>query len=100
MRNQGSSPMSSQPVAGHNGHMAPFRLVHRHDAHECPAVYAAWKGFDSPLRGLIATSSCKWGDHQIWWDLDVVDEAEAIAYLPRYIAERSVALRIGEVVIP
>jgi hypothetical protein len=52
------------------------------------------------LRGYVATSTCKWGDHQIWWDLDAVDEAEAISYLPRYIAERSVALRIGEVAIP
>lgn len=93
-------PDVSQQMVADNRLMAPFRLVHRHDAEECPAAYAAWKGFDSPLRGHHATSSCRWGDHQIWWDLDAPSEDEAMGYLPRYVADRAVAFRVGEVDIP
>jgi hypothetical protein len=80
--------------------MPSFRIVHRHSPEECPAAFAAWKGFDSTLRGHQARSSCRWGDHQIWWDVDAVTEEEAIGHLPRYVADRAVAVRIGEVVIP
>ena len=80
--------------------MPSFRIVHRHSSKECPAAYAAWKGFDGTLRGSRTTSSCRWGDHQIWWDLDAVNEAEALGLLPRYVSDRAVAVRIGEVVIP
>jgi hypothetical protein len=80
--------------------MASFRIAHRHEPEECAVVYAAWKGFDSPLRGHTTTSTCRWGDHQIWWDLETVDQDEAMSYLPRYVADRAVALRIGEVDIP
>jgi hypothetical protein len=80
--------------------MVPFRLTHRHAAQECPTVYAAWKGFDSPLRGHQATSSCRWGDHQIWWDLEGTNEDEVMSYLPGYVADRAQAVRIGEVEIP
>jgi len=80
--------------------MVPFRLIHRHSPDECPTAYAAWKGFDSPLRGQQATSSCHWGDHHIWWDLEAASEEEAMAYLPGYVADRADAVRIGEVHIP
>ena len=81
-------------------HMASFRIAHRHEADECPVVYAAWRGIDSPLRGETTISTCRWGDHQIWWDLDVADQDEAMSYLPPYVADRAVALRIGPVDIP
>ena len=80
--------------------MSPYRLVHRHQAHECPIAYAAWKGYDSPLRGLRAVSSCPVGGHEIWFDLEADNETAALAHLPHYLAERSVAVKIGEVSIP
>ncbi len=80
--------------------MPSYRLTHRHEAAECPAAYASWKGHDSPLRGLSAVSSCLVGDHEIWFDLDAEDEATALAMLPRYISERSVVVSTREVPIP
>jgi hypothetical protein len=80
--------------------MPLFMLHHTHEADECPAAYAAWKGFDSPLRRQQAFASCTWGGHEIWWDLDAADEDEAMSRLPRYVADRTVAVRVGEVVIP
>ena len=38
--------------------MRSFLLRHRHAPHECAAAYAAWKGFDSPLRHHPTISSC------------------------------------------
>ena len=80
--------------------MPLFMLHHTHEADECPAAYAAWKGFDSPLRRRRAFASCIWGGHEIWWDLDAEDEDEAMSRLPRYVADRTVAVRVGEVEIP
>jgi hypothetical protein len=75
-------------------------LHHRHEADECPVAYAAWKGFDSPLRRQPVESSCPWGGHDIWWVLEAPDEHEALGRLPRYVADRTVAVRVGEVDIP
>jgi hypothetical protein len=80
--------------------MPSFRLLHRHQPEECSTAYAAWKGFESPLRGLPTTSSCLWGGHEIWWDLDVTDQEEALCNLPRFLSDRTVASRVGEVEIP
>jgi hypothetical protein len=37
--------------------MATFILAHAHNQAECQVVYAAWRGYDSPLRGLNAMAS-------------------------------------------
>lgn len=86
--------------AGNDMGVATYLLHHRHESEECPAAYAAWKGFDSPLRGQEARSSCRWGGHEIWWDLKATDAGMALAKLPHYVAERSEAVRVGPVVIP
>ncbi len=49
--------------------MSSFILHHRHQPEECPSAYAAWKGFESPLRGQQAPSSCRLGGHEIWWEV-------------------------------
>jgi hypothetical protein len=41
--------------------MAIFLLEHRHEAAECAVVFAAWKGFDSPLRRQPVLCSCRSG---------------------------------------
>lgn len=80
--------------------MTDFLLHHQHEPGECEASFAAWHGFESPLRGSAAPSTCLAGDHQIWWFVQAGGEAEALAQLPRYLAERTEAVRVRAVEIP
>jgi hypothetical protein len=80
--------------------MPRFLLQHRHEPNECGAVYAAWKGFDSPLRQVAALASCLEGGHAIWWEVEAPDGPGALALLPRYVATRTAALAVSEVEIP
>jgi hypothetical protein len=80
--------------------MPRFRLHHRHRAHECSVVFAAWSGFESPLRHRSTVASCATGGHEIWWDVEADDTANALAQLPRYVAQRTSAIPVGDVEIP
>jgi hypothetical protein len=80
--------------------MPRFLLHHRHEPGECGAVYAAWKGFDSPLRHVGALASCLQGGHAIWWEVEAGDGGGALALLPPYVATRTTALAVSEVEIP
>lgn len=84
----------------HRWRMPSFMLRHRHRPEECPAAYAAWKGFESPLRGQTAPSSCRLGGHEIWWDVDATDDSAALACLPGFVRERTVVTRVNRVDIP
>jgi hypothetical protein len=82
-----------------------FMLDHRHLPAECRIAFAAWRGFDSPLRHDAAFASCGSGcdgdtEHRIWWRVDAVDARAALAMLPPYVAERTEVSEIGEVPIP
>jgi hypothetical protein len=80
--------------------MPVFLLHHQHEAHECPAAFAAWTGFDSPLRRRTAASTCLTGEHALWWRVEAADRASALALLPRFLAERTAPIEIREVQIP
>lgn len=80
--------------------MPRFLLEHAHSAPECGAVFAAFKAFDSPLRRGMTVSSCDFGTHRIWWDVEAACPAAALALLPRYVAERTIAIRVGDVRTP
>ena len=80
--------------------MPVFILHHRHDAADCRASYAAWKGFRSPLRRQTALSSCVAGGHEIWWQVSAASADEAAALLPGYVAARTVVTEMREVFIP
>lgn len=80
--------------------MPRFLLSHRHRADECGAAFAAWKGFDSPLRGRPTLGSCASGGHELWWEVEADTEADALARLPRYVAARTAVAPIQEVQIP
>lgn len=80
--------------------MPLFRLHHRHQADECTAIYAAWKGFDSPLRRSLTLASCREGDHAIWWDVEAPDMRRALELLPPYVASRTNVVGVSEVEIP
>jgi hypothetical protein len=80
--------------------MSRFILHHRHSSGECAVVFASWKGFASPLRHRAAVASCAWGGPEIWWDLEAASVREALGLLPRFVAERTNAIQIGEIEIP
>jgi hypothetical protein len=82
--------------------MPRFMLVHTHDPGDCRVAFAAWRGFDSPLRHAATQGSCaeSSGTHRIWWAIDAPDELAAFGHLPPWVAERTVAERVREVNIP
>ncbi|MET0511426.1 MAG: hypothetical protein ABW135_07080 [Thermoleophilaceae bacterium] len=80
--------------------MPSFLLHHAHDAHECAAAFAAWQGFDSPLRHRRAPSTCLAGGHALWWRVEASDRRAALELLPRFVAERTTPIAIREVQIP
>ena len=77
-----------------------FLLHHRHQPDECDAAFAAWQGFRSPLRQGHVASSCLTGDHGVWWRVEAVGPSEALALLPRFVAERTNPIQVREVQIP
>jgi hypothetical protein len=80
--------------------MALFVLSHCHEADECGPAFAAWKGFDSPLRHHSAVASCINGGHRAWWIVEARDEQAALAQLPPFVAERTSVDPAHEVTIP
>jgi hypothetical protein len=80
--------------------MASYMLTHRHKPEECRTAYAAWHGFDSPLRRHPTLGSCVEGGHSLWWTVDAPTQAEALAQLPDYVAERTEVSAVSEVPIP
>jgi hypothetical protein len=80
--------------------MFRFLLQHRHEPHECGVVFAAFRGYQSPLRHRAALASCLVGGHAIWWTVDAPSERDALGFLPFYVAERTTAVRVSEVEIP
>ena len=77
-----------------------FLLHHQHDPAECAAAFAAWTGFDSPLRQRHAASTCLSGGHAVWWRVQAENAAAALALLPRYVARRTVPIEVRDVEIP
>ena len=88
-------------AAPREGRLVPrFMLAHRHLPAECGAVFAAWRGFDSPLRHHAATGSCRLGDHRLWFAVEATDAPAALALLPAYVAARTDVAQVDEVPIP
>jgi len=80
--------------------MSRYLLHHRHEPHECGAVFASFKGHQSPLRRRPTLASCRSGGHAVWWTVDTATEEEALRLLPVYVAERTTATSVNEVDIP
>lgn len=75
-------------------------MSHRHDPEECRTAYAAWSGYDSPLRRKPAIASCPSGGHSIFWVIDAPDRQAALAQLPEWLASRTAVSEVTEVPIP
>ena len=80
--------------------MHHFAIYHRHAPADCAASFAAWNGFHSELRRKLAPSTSAYGGHEIWWTVAASDEREALALLPKFVADRSLTVRINDVEIP
>jgi hypothetical protein len=80
--------------------MPYFLLQHRHTPAECAAAFAAWAGFQSPLRHRPAASTCLACGHALWWRVQAVDAAAALALLPLFVARRTVPIEVREIEIP
>jgi hypothetical protein len=92
--------MSSGRSVRHVGCMPSYLLEHRHEARECGVVFAAFKGHESPLRRQETLASCRSGGHAIWWTVDADSESDALALLPFYVAQRTMATKVSKVDIP
>lgn len=80
--------------------MPRFLLEHRHVADECGVVFASFKAFQSPLRHQPTVGSCDFGTHRIWWDVEAATAEDALSRLPRYVAQRTTAIRVGDLRTP
>jgi len=80
--------------------MPGYLLEHHHEPRECGVVFASFKGHQSPLRHKVTVASCRSGGHAIWWKVEAASEQDALALLPRYVAERTTVTRISDVEIP
>jgi len=80
--------------------MATWVLAHAHEAVSCEIAYAAWSGYDSPLRRRSAIASCASGGHRIFWVVEAVDRDAALAQLPDWLAARTLVTEVSEVAIP
>ena len=80
--------------------MVSYLLHHRHEAHECGVVFAAFKGHESPLRRQETLASCRSGGHAIWWTVEADSDSDALALLPFYVAQRTTATQVSKVEIP
>ena len=80
--------------------MSSYLLRHQHSARECEAVFAAWRGFDSPLRRQPAISTCLEGGHALWWRVEAPSRRAALDLLPPFVAHRTAAIAVRDVQIP
>ena len=80
--------------------MPMFLLQHQHSPGECAAAFAAWQGFDSPLRGCPAASTCLEGGHSLWWRVEAPNGWAASALLPPYVGRRTRVIAVRDVQIP
>lgn len=92
--------MSRSRAAGRLRGMQAFILHHRHEPAECGIAFAAWRGFESPLRHQRTVGTCSLGGHELWWLVEAPSSDRALAQLPPWLAARTRAIRIGDVSIP
>jgi hypothetical protein len=80
--------------------MPTFLLTHHHTAAQCGQMFAAWRGFVSPLRHHDALSSCPHGGHGLWWLVEAPDEAAALAQLPECVSRQTEVTSVRPFPIP
>ena len=96
----GISPIPHRPPSDETRPVPMYMLSHRHGPSECRAAFAAWKGFDSPLRHRLTIASCAQGGHALWWTVEAEDERAALGQLPPYLGARTEVAEVSEVEVP
>ncbi len=87
-----------------------FILVHGHAPAECAVAFAAWKSYDSSLRGQTVLATCgryktapvapdAAALHEIWWTTQAPDATTALAQLPPYVRDRTTTREVSEITI-
>jgi hypothetical protein len=80
--------------------VATYILTHHHTAQQCGAMFAAWRGFVSPLRHRDALCSCPQGGHALWWLVEAPDEAAALGQLPECVSRQTEVTSVCSYPIP
>jgi len=80
--------------------MPHFYLHHHHEPGECAAAFAAWRGFDSPLRRHPVAATCLTGGHCLFWRVEAADRSAAAALLPAFVAARTEVVEVRDVEVP
>jgi hypothetical protein len=80
--------------------MPHYYLHHRHDPEECAAAFAAWRGFDSPLRRRPVATTCLSGGHRLFWRVEAADRSAASSLLPPFVAARTEIVEVRDVEVP
>lgn len=93
-------PDVQTPLEAETAAMPLYLLHHIHEADECEAAFAAWRGFESPLRHRPAASTCLAGGHYLLWRVEADSVDGAAALLPRFVAARTEVVAVREVEIP
>ena len=96
----GCRRMPGRPARNEGGHVPSYLLQHRHESRDCGVVFAAFRGYESPLRHRPALASCASGGHAIWWTVEAAGEELALGVLPPFVAARTTATEVNEVEIP
>src|ERR687885_256023 len=73
--------------------MPVFLLHHEHEPHECAAAFAAWTGFESPLRHGTVEATCLTGGHALC-RVQAPHRASAPAQPPRFVPARTTSTEI------
>ena len=89
--------MSAEPLCGKLDSCPVTSSSTATSPRECGVVFAAFKGYESPLRHRPTLASCRSGGHAIWWTVEAETEADALRLLPYDVAERTTVSRVSEV---
>lgn len=92
--------MPGEPPPPSVATMPRYLLEHSHEAHSCATAYAAWSGYDSPLRHQHAIATCASGAHRMFWLVEASDAEAALHQLPEWLAERTRVSEASAVTIP
>ena len=80
--------------------MATYLLRHSHAPRECAVAFAAWLGFESPLRHRPVLGTCPTGGHELWWRVEARHMAGALECMPPYVARRTEAIVVRPTQVP
>ena len=96
MRDQGVVPMSAGRAEPATLYACRRYLIHhRHEPDECGVVFASFQGHESPLRHRATLASCASAGTRSGGTVEAMNERDALAMLPPYVAQRTTVIESG-----